>query len=145
MQRTCLTFITVAFAFSAYGSDTLVRVVSPEIRTYTAVVIEPQSLGPSGKAPMAITGMNVRYPPELREKRIVGWVIAEFAVDTKGNVQDPKIVFSDDPGLGAEVLGNVRRCSFVPAEIGGVAASVRMRVLVTFALPNDSFTQSAKT
>jgi TonB family protein len=68
-------------------------------------------------------GLHVTYPPELFAKGVGGSVLAEFVVDTSGNVESETInlVSSTDPLFSAAVLRSLPSARYVPAMKGGKA------------------------
>lgn len=66
-------------------------------------------------------GQDLTYPPELFAKGVGGTVLAEFVVDTTGNVETETVnlVSSTDPLFSAAVLRSLRNARYVPAMKGG--------------------------
>lgn len=75
------------------------------------------------------------YPPEARSRRIEGKVVVEFTVTERGEVEDPKIVEANPPGVfDRSVLQSVRQWRFRPKEKDGKPIAVRARQPLEFKL-----------
>ena len=75
------------------------------------------------------------YPFELKRSGIEGEVFVKFIVDSLGNVIDPVIIRSSNPGFEASVLTTVVKWRFKPGQKGGVAVNTRnVQILIPFTL-----------
>ena len=88
--------------------------------------------------PMLAARSPISYPPEARKKGIEGVVDVEILVDESGRVV--RINFNQMPSelFRAPVTDAVMRWRFKPAQVKGVAVSVRVRQKITFRLSQAS-------
>jgi TonB family protein len=88
--------------------------------------------------PMLAMRAQIPYPPEARKKGIEGVADLEILVDESGRVV--KITFNQLPSehFRAPVTDAVMRWRFKPAQVKGVAVSVRVRQKITFRLSQAS-------
>jgi TonB family protein len=88
--------------------------------------------------PMLAARCPIPYPPEARKKGIEGVADLEILVDESGRVV--KINFNQMPSelFRAPVTDAVMRWRFKPAQVKGVAVSVRVRQKITFRLSQAS-------
>ena len=78
------------------------------------------------------------YPFELKRSGIEGEVVVSFMVDSLGNVVDPAVVRSTNPGFDTAVLSTVAKWRFKPGQKGGVAVNTRnVQILIPFSLKAD--------
>ena len=78
------------------------------------------------------------YPFELKRSGIEGEVVVSFIVDSLGNVLEPYIVRSTNPGFEASVLSTVVKWRFKPGQKGGAAVNTRnVQILIPFSLKAD--------
>lgn len=87
--------------------------------------------------PRSLSNSKPNYPRYARENRVEGTVTVSFILDTKGNVQDPKVIKSDPVNVfESSALTAVRKWKFTPAKKNGELVNVRMIVAVNFSLEN---------
>lgn len=72
---------------------------------------------------------NLRYPDDAAEKGITGKVIVQFAVNSKGEVVDEKIIAGSHPSLNAEAIRVVKSS---PLWTPGFQRGEPVKVLFTF-------------
>ncbi len=78
---------------------------------------------------------QIRYPEELRTRRIGGTVLASFVIDLKGRVTDIQVLQTPDRRLSEEVVGALRRSPrWVPAQQDGRIVRVRYTIPVQFTI-----------
>ncbi len=82
---------------------------------------------------------NLNYPEEARVQKAEGVVIVRFVVNTKGNIEDVRILQKVHPAIDTEVLRIVSKLErFTPGSQGGKLVSVYYTLPVTFALPQTN-------
>jgi protein TonB len=86
------------------------------------------------RAPERLSHVAPIYPPVALAARVRGLVIIEAVIDTRGNVQDARILRSDSPLLNEAAVTAVRQWTYSPTLLNGVPVSVVMTVTVQFAL-----------
>ncbi len=74
------------------------------------------------------------YPREMRRKGLRGLVEIGFVVDSKGQVRDPIVISSTNPGLNQSAIDAVLKWRFEPGLRQGVPVNVRMEVPISFQL-----------
>ncbi len=75
------------------------------------------------------------YPALARRERQQGRVILALQINTAGHVTNVSLVRSSGfPLLDAAALQSVRRWSFVPAQVAGLAIPSKLEVPITFSL-----------
>jgi periplasmic protein TonB len=75
------------------------------------------------------------YPPVAAENGIFGKVIVQFAVNSKGDVVDAKVLRSVDPSLDKETIRVINMSpKWVPAKQGGRAVKQQFVIPVSFVL-----------
>lgn len=85
--------------------------------------------------PVVTVGALVVYPFEMKRVGIKsGEATVLFIVDTEGNVRDPYIVKSSNPGFDAEAIKAVSKMKFKPGRKGGGAVNTRVQQPVNFTL-----------
>jgi protein TonB len=78
---------------------------------------------------------NLVYPPVASENGIFGKVIVQFAVNSKGEVVDAKVLRSVDPSLDKETIRVIMMSpKWVPAKQGGRAVKQQFVIPVSFVL-----------
>ena len=75
-----------------------------------------------------------RYPERAKSWELVGTVVAEFVVSTKGEVSDIQIINSVSPELDAEMIRLVEGTSgmWIPGSVDGFPAHLKKEVSLTF-------------
>ena len=78
---------------------------------------------------------NMNYPEEARAQKAEGVVIVRFVVNTKGNIEDVKLIQRVHPALDTEALRVVGKLDrFIPGSQGGKLVKVYYNLSLTFAL-----------
>jgi protein TonB len=78
---------------------------------------------------------NLVYPPVASENGIFGKVIVQFAVNSKGEVVDAKVLRSVDPSLDKETIRVINMSpKWTPAKQGGRAVKQQFVIPVSFVL-----------
>ena len=90
-------------------------------------------VGGNVRAPIKVKDVKPVYPPEAREARVQGVVIAEVRIEPDGRIGDARILRSI-PMLDAAALDAVRQWEFMPTLLNGVAVPVVMTVTIQFSL-----------
>jgi TonB family protein len=110
-------------------------IAAPERRQVRAQVYSEDE---TDVRPTLFARTPVPYPPEARRKAIEGTVDMEILVDESGKVV--RVSFNQLPSelFRAPVSGAVMRWRFKPAQVKGVAVSVRVRQKITFRLSQAS-------
>lgn len=86
------------------------------------------------RAPERLSYVAPIYPPVALAARLRGLVIIEAVIDTRGHVQDARILRSDSPLLIEAAVTAVRQWTYSPTLLNGVPVSVIMTVTVQFTL-----------
>jgi protein TonB len=73
----------------------------------------------------------------MRRSGLKGDVIVGFIVDSEGNVRDPYIVRSSNPGFDQAAIDAVLKWKFRPGKKGGANVATRVNQPLTFSLNND--------
>lgn len=84
--------------------------------------------------PEARVRINPVYPFEMRRSGLKGEVTVGFIVDSNGDVRDPYIIKSSNPGFEASALQAVLKWKFKPGRKGGAAVNTRVAQPLTFSL-----------
>jgi len=74
------------------------------------------------------------YPFEMRRSGLKGEVVVGFIVDSTGEVRDPYVVRSSNPGFEEAALQAVLKWKFKPGKKGGVAVNTRVAQPLSFSL-----------
>jgi len=74
------------------------------------------------------------YPFEMRRSGLKGSVVVGFIVDSSGNVRDPYIVRSSNPGFEQAAIDTVLKWKFKPGKKGGAAVNTRVQQPIEFSL-----------
>lgn len=78
---------------------------------------------------------NIVYPAQAVNEKIEGRVLLQFVVTKKGRIKDVKVLQSPHPLLDAEAVRVVEDMPrWVPGEVNGKPANIRMNLPVTFKL-----------
>lgn len=89
------------------------------------------------RRPQARVRINPVYPFEMRRSGLRGEVLVGFIVDSQGNVRDPHIVRSSNPGFEQAAIDAVLKWKFTPGQKAGANVSTRVQQPLTFTLNND--------
>ena len=82
---------------------------------------------------------NKLYPQEAMDRGIEGRVIAQFVVDSMGNVCEERVVRSVDAQLDGEAIRLIRNMPrWKPGKQWGRPVRVRYTIPITFALPDSA-------
>ena len=82
---------------------------------------------------------NKLYPQEAMDRGIEGRVIAQFVVDSMGNVCEERVVRSVDTQLDGEAIRLIRNMPrWKPGKQWGRPVRVRYTIPITFALPDGA-------
>lgn len=87
--------------------------------------------------PEARVRINPVYPFDMRRSGLRGEVIVGFIVDSDGNVRDPFIVRSSNPGFEQAAIDAVLKWKFRPGKKGGANVATRVNQPLTFSLNNE--------
>jgi len=83
-----------------------------------------------------LRGAPPDYPPNALQQRVVGSVMLEFTVDTKGETRDIHVVESTPPQVFDQTAINaVRHWRYAPMIVNGSAVEVPVKTRVRFELP----------
>lgn len=74
------------------------------------------------------------YPSQLKRDGVTGMVSVSIMVDEQGNVQEPKVEKSSNPGFDQAAIDAVSKWKFKPAKKAGAPVSVKVVVPVKFAI-----------
>ncbi len=77
------------------------------------------------------------YPFEMRRFGLKGEVTIGFIVDSNGDVRDPYIIKSSNPGFEEAAIQAVLKWKFKPGRKGGVAVNTRVAQPLTFNLQTE--------
>lgn len=75
-----------------------------------------------------------RYPSTAKNRKLEGFVLAEFIVDENGNVINVEIKQSSDPIFDKPTIDAIRRWKFSPGEKDGRKVKTRTRVKIPYTL-----------
>ncbi len=84
--------------------------------------------------PRPVIQPKPQYPIELRRAGIQGEVVVEFVVDENGNVRNPTIYRSENPGFNEAALKAIRGWRFEAGVKDGKKVKVRVRLPMPFVL-----------
>jgi len=106
----------------------------------TAEVLgEATTLGVGGgdSSPVPLVRVDPEYPPQAQSRRIEGWVDVAFDIGKAGNVENPKVVRAQPPGVFEQsALRAVRRYRYTPKIVDGKPVVQRnVGVHLVFKLP----------
>jgi TonB family protein len=110
----------------ATGINLPIRVVPPWIDQSTVTA-----------APWPIRQVSPIYPLAMRYSHLRGEVMVQFIVDQNGNVQNPVVLNSNNPGFDEAALVAIRKWVFQPGRRDGRPVNVRMAVPIIFQLNED--------
>lgn len=104
----------------------------------SAAMLAAFFLTPSASAadaqPKVVKQTEPVYPQGMKNSRMIGEVTIAFTVDTSGNVVDPKIIRSNNPGFEQAAIEAVLKWKFKPGIKDGKAVKTRMQIPITFQL-----------
>jgi len=107
----------------------------PEKDVYVTAEKMPQY--PGGEMELKkFIAMNLVYPEAAKLQKVEGVVIVRFVVNTKGDIEDVKIIQRVHPAIDTEVLRIVGKLErFIPGSQGGKPVDVYYNLPITFGLP----------
>src|SRR5208283_2317739 len=82
--------------------------------------------------PVPVRMVPPEYPYELKRNGVTGIVTLTFEVDEKGNVVDPKVQKSSNPGFEQPALDAIVKWKFKPARKDGVPVRMKIGVPLQF-------------
>lgn len=103
------------------------------------LVFEEERIFPSealSSIPVVVRQAKPEYPLALRGRGQGGQIIAQFVVDTKGDVVDPQIVTSNNEGLNEPAIDALRKWRFKPGKMNGEPVNTLMQIPMIFSLDN---------
>lgn len=86
------------------------------------------------KKPVIQKQIAPQYPIEAKMQKISGFALAEFIIDTKGNVIDVKILESSNKVFDRPTTKAISSWKFTPGEKDGKAVKTRTRVRIPYQL-----------
>lgn len=86
------------------------------------------------RQPKPLGKIEAAYPASERRAGIQANVLAEVTIDSKGNIQDVRILKSAGNAFDAAVIEALRKSTFTPGFIGDQAVSVRFQIPFRFNL-----------
>ena len=84
--------------------------------------------------PVAIDKVPPKYPPQAREEKVTGVVVADLVIDEIGVVRDVLVNESPSDLLSAAAIDALEQWRFEPAVMDGKAVAVRYIVTIKFNL-----------
>lgn len=84
--------------------------------------------------PVAIDRVPPKYPPQAREEKVTGVVVADLVIDEVGAVRDVLIQESPSDLLSAAAIDALEQWRFQPAVMDGEPVAVRYIVTIKFNL-----------
>lgn len=107
----------------------------------TAALGEATAIGAGGRDQGVVPLVRVEpeYPARAMSRRIEGWVDVLFTIGKAGNVEDPKVVRANPPGVFEQAaLRAIRRWRYTPRiEDGKAVKQPGIGVRLTFKLPRS--------
>ncbi|MFI5337526.1 MAG: energy transducer TonB [Opitutales bacterium] len=73
----------------------------------------------------------------MRRGGTSGVVTISCLIDTKGNVQEPKVEKASNDAFSQPALDAVRKWKFKPAKKGGTAIALRVSIPIQFSISDD--------
>jgi periplasmic protein TonB len=86
----------------------------------------------ANEPPVPVRMVPPEYPYELKRNGVTGVVTLTFEVDEKGNVVDPKVQKSTNPGFEQPALEAIVKWKFKPGKKDGVPARMKIGVPLQF-------------
>jgi len=117
----------------SFGGDGIVEVPAPPPPPPPAPPQKPQHVGGLIAPPRQIARVAPTYPALARAAQVSGVVILEATIDTRGRVDDVRVLRSI-PLLDQAAIDAVRQWVYTPTLLNGVPVPVVMTVTVTFTL-----------
>jgi TonB family protein len=85
--------------------------------------------------PKLIRGDSPQYPPIAQRKNVKGWVILQFVVNTRGLVEDVRVLEAEPEGIfDKAALETAESYKFKPAEKNGKAVNCILKQRIRFKL-----------
>lgn len=105
---------------------------------FQSVELPPEYPG-GNEAMLEYIKSNRQYPQEAMDRGIEGRVIAQFVVDSMGNVCEERVVRSVDTQLDGEAIRLIRNMPrWKPGKQWGRPVRVRYTIPITFTLPDSA-------
>lgn len=114
-------------------ASTIPTITRPAVGTGRSIG-EIFDLGSLDQRPDARVRPPPVYPFEMRRSGLRGEVTVGFIVDSNGNVLDPYIISSSNPGFEDAAIQAVLKWKFRPGRKGGAAVNTRVAQPLTFNL-----------
>jgi len=89
-----------------------------------------------GTPPKALKRSEPVYPYSMRRAGLAGDVLVAFVVDTKGDVQNPFVLSSNNPWFERPALDAILKWKFVPGSVNGQVVNVRAQQRIAFNIEN---------
>jgi protein TonB len=86
------------------------------------------------EAPVPIRTVPPVYPTELRREGVAGVVKVKFTVDVQGNVSDPTVESSSNPGFDKAAIDAIKKWKFKPATQDGTPIAKAVSIPLKFTL-----------
>jgi TonB family protein len=99
--------------------------------TVEDAVVRPPS---TGTPPSVVHRDPPIYPRAMKKSGLIGEVTISFVVDKKGDVTNPVVVRSNNPGFDAAAIEAVLKWKFKPGIKDGKPVSTRMQIPIIFHL-----------
>lgn len=90
------------------------------------------SLKDVGEKPRAIYQVRPKYPYQLKQAGISGWVQLEWIIDPQGVVRFPKALKSSNQEFSEVAIESIRQSRWKPAKNNGVPVAVRVTQRMDF-------------
>ena len=88
------------------------------------------------KPPVLVKPQHPSYTAEAMRNRVEGVIEVEGIVGVDGKVTDVRVVRGLEPGLDANAIETMKRCTFTPGILEGRAVPYRVSMEFTFTLRN---------
>lgn len=108
MKKSCLRLLALAFALSAPAF---------------AQKIDP---------PVPVRTVPPEYPDALKRDGVVGMVVVKCTIDEQGNVADPEIEKSTNPGFDKAAVDAIKKWKFKPARQDGNPVAKKVSIPIKF-------------
>jgi len=101
--------------------------VSVEAEKVSAEKVSPEG----SQSPQLVRAVPAVYPPEARERRIIGTVVLKVLVNKEGNVVKATVI-SGHPVFSASALDAVKEWKFKPATLQGQPVETTTQIRLNF-------------
>lgn len=82
--------------------------------------------------PVPVRTVAPDYPPELKREGAMGVVHVKCTIDVQGNVIDPEVEKSTNPGFDKAAIDAVKKWKFKPAKQDGEPVAKRVSIPIKF-------------